>query len=145
MLNVQAQRSFLFLLLFAIAALSIGNVVGFFLDLRDGRRGEQAAVELRRLNLITLGITRRGVAPRPELVARLVKDAELQRDPWGTEYRMESGGGKLAWRSAGRDRRWGTIDDISLELAKVAAQVPNRELADEIKVLKGGAATTNGR
>ena len=140
MLKVNALRSFFFLLIAAIAALSIVSLAGFISDLRHGRQAARVGADLRKLNLIALAMLRSDLRLEPGMIRKLAAGAIAGTDPWGTEYKMIGAGRGARWGSAGHDGIWNTRDDISLTLAKVAAEVPDRELANERRALENGAA-----
>jgi hypothetical protein len=95
--------------------------LGLFVVTASGREAARKKVSQQRVEEITKALTRwrqverRCPATRVELVARRFVQASVLEDAWGTriEYRCSERG--LDVRSAGRDRVFNTIDDITRE------------------------------
>lgn len=133
MLNANSQRIFLWLLIAAVGGLALANVAGFFSDLGHARRAVHAGVHLRKLGLISLNLVRREAPAGAEDVWRMAAGAVPRQDPWNHEYRMSGEGMATRWASAGPDGHFGTSDDITMPVVKLAAQVPEnmRALAND--------------
>lgn len=98
--------------------------------LRNEREVQRVYAGLRRLAALAVrNFPDRNLDP-PELFWKSIGRDSPMVDAWGTEYRVMSEGEtpkRFYWRSAGPDTRWGTRDDLSVEVPFVDLPAPGQD------------------
>jgi general secretion pathway protein G len=111
-----------------IGLLTAALAVGVFRAFEDGR-GKTATIACNQLRTAAqthfVNAPEESECPTP---ARMLETHELDaavslRDPWGTPYRVECSSNEIVAISAGRDRAFGTEDDIRVPGPRGAAGI----------------------